>query len=406
MNRFTFRSSLLLRHLPLWAALALLVPFGIGASFVRCVCTSDSDYNITGVTARRPLVVINGQTQQLPTVDFISSVGGISTNATTPANNDVQTSTLTTSTQETAAGQVRRTGVISPPSFSAENNWNPTGLSTASVINISTAAAAGITGIVAQPTGTEITLRNTGSNDVTLSNANALSDPANRFNVGATQTLKAGASFTIRYTGSDWTMVGMAMGASFQIPTFTVSTVGTIGGLHVGAQTYTTTGTSNDIVLNSSATLFQYQGSGNATFTGFFGCSTGRMLIIQNRVGFDVTLANETGSGAGRQLKNPGGVNVVLKGIGTAIYYCDGIQPIWQLASVTSTQISFPTTFSSTTNRGTITLAAGTGTATVTAGAVCTCTDTTAVNAVQCAVSSTTLTATGTGTDVIAYHCM
>src|SRR5690606_23453931 len=115
------------------------------------------------------------------------------------------------------------------------------------------------------------------------------------------------------------------------------------------------------------------------------------ILYIQNLSAFDLTIAHmDAGSGDGKRFRNPGAVNIVLKGgdaAASATYMCDGVTPTWRLMSFQSTSNAIPTSFTSSTNRGTITLVAGTGTATVTSGAVCTCTDTTAANPVQCAVS-------------------
>ena len=36
-------------------------------------------------TARRPLVIVSGQTEQIPTADYVSTVGGLTTNATAAA---------------------------------------------------------------------------------------------------------------------------------------------------------------------------------------------------------------------------------------------------------------------------------------------------------------------------------
>lgn len=80
------------------------------------------------------------------------------------------------------SGSVAFSGVISPGSISTDqDNWNPTGLSTASAIRVALGADVKITGLSGGSAGREITLINTSStNYITLMN-NVTSTAANRF---------------------------------------------------------------------------------------------------------------------------------------------------------------------------------------------------------------------------------
>ena len=106
---------------------------------------------------------------------------------------------------------IRRTNVISPAQLTANtDNWNPTGLSTASTIRLSTDASRNITGLVAQAAGTEITLCNVGAQDTVLVH-DATSTAANRFLCpgSANFTLNANDSVRIWYdtTSSRWRVI-------------------------------------------------------------------------------------------------------------------------------------------------------------------------------------------------------
>lgn len=297
-------------------------------------------------------------------------------------------------------GQVSLPGTITPPDFTGGatiNNYNPTGLATAYVIEQACTGIGDsfISGLQAQPTGTIIVFRNTGYFNLNILNHNSGSLAANQFDLPSATTwqLEPGYSLTLRYTGTQWEVVQGFVDSFFSV---TVNSLLNIGQTRFfQPQAYTTTGTSTDVLLNSSTTVFQYIGAGDATITGFAGNAGGRLLIVRNESGHNLTLPNLTGPGSSNNQLNNGGVDIVLVGSSSnAVYIWDTINTNWGLISYTTAS-----------NKGTVALAGGTATATVQSGAVCTCTDTTAVAAVQCSVTTTTLTLHGTGTDVIAYIC-
>lgn len=96
--------------------------------------------------------------------------------------------------------------VVSPPSFSSnQDNYNPTGLSSACELRLTTTAQVNLTGIVAQSDGFELTLTNEGNHPITLTN-DATSTAANRFLFGFNYNLASNKSVRIRYdaTVSRW----------------------------------------------------------------------------------------------------------------------------------------------------------------------------------------------------------
>ena len=81
------------------------------------------------------------------------------------------------------AGAITLTGIISPSALGAsQNDWNPTGLSTANVIRMTgDAGGTSLTGLAAQESGRMILLFCIGGGVVTLEDENAGSSAANRF---------------------------------------------------------------------------------------------------------------------------------------------------------------------------------------------------------------------------------
>lgn len=106
--------------------------------------------------------------------------------------------------------------VISPASFSTnQNNFNPTGLTGACEIRLTTTAQVNITGIVAQVDGYELILTNEGNHPITLIN-DATSTAANRFLIGYNYNLGSKQSIRTRYDGtvSRWRVIsGLSLGS-------------------------------------------------------------------------------------------------------------------------------------------------------------------------------------------------
>ncbi len=102
-------------------------------------------------------------------------------------------------------------------------------------------------------------------------------------------------------------------------------------------QSFTTSGTSNDVALNADTTVLRVDtGNSDWTITGFTGGHDGRVLKIQNAsntasVG---ALSSQTGSGAGNQIVTP--QNMTRSGMrysATLIY--DGTDGFWRVTAET-----------------------------------------------------------------------
>jgi len=231
---------------------------------------------------------------------------------------------------------------ITPPAFtgSTYNDYAPTDLSTAYMVDqeCSGTGDSFITGLAAQGTGTIIVFRNTGPFNLYFLHQHSGSVAANRFSLPSSTSaiLEPGYSVTLRYSGSSWEVIAWVTELFYGL------TVNTVARLHQvcvsDAQTYSTTGSSDDVVVNSDATVFQYTGAGDATITGLTGTGAGRVLIIENISGHNLTLTNaSSSSSAGHQLANVNDEDVVLSGNNSsATYVYDNVAGYWRMTSYAS----------------------------------------------------------------------
>lgn len=103
------------------------------------------------------------------------------------------------------------TGDLSPSQVTADqNDYNPTGLSTASVLRLSSDASRNITGLSGGGDGRVIAIVNVGANPVTLRDENSSSAAANRFALGADFLLNAKQGAVLWYDSTDsrWKLLG------------------------------------------------------------------------------------------------------------------------------------------------------------------------------------------------------
>lgn len=164
------------------------------------------------------------QTTRTPSIDTLTTSGNVSVGGTlgvtgTSTLGAVVADTIDVTNGLTADGVVdladvvQRTGVASPAAFAAtQNNWNPAGLSAASVVRMESTGAQSITGIVAPGSGAILTLINIGASTITLEQEDASSSAANRFSLpgGVDLAIAAGHAVTLWYdsTSSRWRAIG------------------------------------------------------------------------------------------------------------------------------------------------------------------------------------------------------
>jgi hypothetical protein len=120
--------------------------------------------------------------------------------------------------------QLKLSGDITPTQLSANtDDWAPTGLSTCSVIRVSTDASRNLTGLTGGADGRIIILHNVGSFDLVLKD-NVTSTTANRFSFGADYYLHAGQTIAMIYdaTATRWKALSyVGVGAQFITATST-----------------------------------------------------------------------------------------------------------------------------------------------------------------------------------------
>ena len=161
--------------------------------------TSFSKLQFGGTTASFPALRRTGATLEIILADdsaYASFVGGIAAVAALGITN---------------AGAEHHTGRIAPAQITAnQNNYNPTGLSTARTMTINSDASRDITGLAAQADGRVITIINNGSQNIVFKNQNGGSSAANQFACpGAVDfTLNQFDTAELEYIASAWYVKG------------------------------------------------------------------------------------------------------------------------------------------------------------------------------------------------------
>jgi hypothetical protein len=94
-------------------------------------------------------------------------------------------------------------GVIAPPQITAnQNDYNPAGVATASVLQLSSDASRSISGLAGGAEGRLVSVINVGSQPVNLLDESASSAAANRFTLGGDLVISAKQAAMLRYDGT------------------------------------------------------------------------------------------------------------------------------------------------------------------------------------------------------------
>lgn len=138
---------------------------------------------------------------------FLRPVINIDPAAAHKSENEIITGAWTFNGALDIAKSFSLSGVISPPQLTSnQNNYNPTGLSGASVLRLSSDASRDITGLQGGADGRLLFIPNVGSNDIVLKDENASSSAANRFALNSDVTIQADNLVILQYdsTSSRW----------------------------------------------------------------------------------------------------------------------------------------------------------------------------------------------------------
>ena len=196
---------------------ALVMAAAMGVD--RCACGPAPDAEVQG-TGRRPLVIVSGQTEQLPATDYISSAGGVSTNATPAAAGDIQTTTET-------VGQLAYT--VQTSTITGTND-NVALNATTTIFRWNGIGAATITGFTGGVAGRVLVVNNVSTQNLTLSNLTG-SSAGNQLQLfgNTSEVIKAQGSATFVYdaTTTTWRNIALAstqVNASMAFNATTVTT--------------------------------------------------------------------------------------------------------------------------------------------------------------------------------------
>jgi hypothetical protein len=173
--------------------------------------TSSADNAAVGLFVGNTKALRMGATSVRANIEGVDSTGFGSFQPLRVGGSELEfavSSTVCMAIETTLAVDVRQqfqlSNAITPAQLTANtDNYSPTGLSTASVLRLSTDASRNLTGIAAQPAGTRLTICNVGTQDLVLIH-DATSTAANRFFCpgSVNKTLNTNDSVDIWYDSS------------------------------------------------------------------------------------------------------------------------------------------------------------------------------------------------------------
>lgn len=182
-------------------------------------------------------------------------------------------------------------GIVTPSAISADqNNYNPTNLSTANTLRLSSDATRNITGLAGGSAGRLLLLHNKGAFNIVLKDENGSSITTNRFALTGDHTLIPDACLILQYDGTDnrWRALAAPINGSSIAPA-SVAATGTVTGSNLSG---TNTG-DQTITLSSDVT-----GSGTSSITATIANDAVTYAKIQNVSATDKLLGRATaGSG-------------------------------------------------------------------------------------------------------------
>lgn len=254
------------------------------------------------------------------------------------------------------------TGDISPAQITAnQNDYNPTNLSTASVLRLSTDASRNITGLQGGSDGRIIAIHNVGSYSIVLKNANTGSSAANRFAFSADLTLTSNDCVMLQYdaTSSRWRALqliasggtGTPAGSNTQIQyndsgSFgaeagfeydKASNIATLPNILTTASTQLTgflypaqiTSNQNNYAPSGldQATIVSIYSDAARQITGIVAQWTGQVIYLINSGSYTITLKNASASSTTINRFAFSADFDLLAGAGCILYYSDAGHP-------------------------------------------------------------------------------
>lgn len=235
------------------SAWASLVPAGsVTSVFTRSgnVVATSGDYtasqvtnvpagNIAATNVQAALNELDSEKSAVGHTHSAASITGLAAIATSGSASDLGTGTLpaarlpaltgdvatsagsAATTVVSASGSWARSGDITPPQITAnQNDYNPTGLSTASVLRLTSDASRNITSLAGGADGRIITLINVGSFPIVIKDEDgATGTAANRFSLTGDITLNTAQAATFIYDATNarwWALTGFSLGTGVE----------------------------------------------------------------------------------------------------------------------------------------------------------------------------------------------
>lgn len=219
---------------------------------------------------------------------------------------------------DSASSAFALSGDISPAQITSnQNDYNPTGLSTASVLRLDCDANRDITGIAGGADGRMIVIHNIGSGHITLKHQSASSSAANRFKFPTTYdfNITVDASVALWYDGTSarWRLLDGALHGACRTIAGTLYVENLIigfdgsGGLDAKTIVYlsgtitpaTITSQEDDYTLGGSpyASQFRLASDASRTITGIDSSNlAGRVIVLHNIGANAIVLSNQNAS--------------------------------------------------------------------------------------------------------------
>ena len=201
-----------------------------------------------------------------------------------------------------SAGTFTLSGDISPSQITAnQNDYNPTGLSTASTLRLSSDASRDVTGLQGGADGRILVLLNVGAQNIVLKDESGSSTAAYRFALSADITVAADQAVILQYdsTSSRWRALSSPSGGGITLGTPVASTSGTsIDFTGIPAGTKRITINLADVSTNSTSNyLIQIGDSGGIENTSYTsGAATDSGTRVTSTAGFIFNSATAAGA--------------------------------------------------------------------------------------------------------------
>lgn len=237
--------------------------FGLTSGYANIMIGYSAGENLTSGTAN----IIIGNDIDVPTAtssntlnigNLIYGTGLDGSNGTISSGN-IGIGTVAPGAKLDNAGSFALSGDIAATISANTNNWAPTGLSSASVVRITTSAPSNLTGITGGADGRILTLINNGASTLTLKN-NVTSTAANRFLMTADLPLAQYESATVIYdtTAQRWKL--LAKGSA--------SAGGSASTLDALTDVFTDYTTNHNVIGGRTSAAALTSGAMNNTFWG------------------------------------------------------------------------------------------------------------------------------------------